>query len=156
MSIHFIICFIYCPVAQSCTTLCDTMKCNMPGFPVLHYLLEFAQTQVHWVGDATQPSHLLLSPSPPSLNLSQHQDNFQWVHPSHQVAKVFKLQLRHQSFQWIFTVDSWSGSKDLTSHRMQPKKEKKKINEINNVYPVFFKAILLGFKMWSESHKSCG
>ena len=105
MSIHFIICFIYCPVAQSCTTLCDTMKCNMPGFPVLHYLLEFAQTQVHWVGDDTQPSHLLLSPSPPSLNLSQHQDNFQWVHPSHQVAKVFKLQLQHQCFQWTFRID---------------------------------------------------
>ena len=50
----------------------------MPGFPVLHHLPEFAQTHVHSVGDAIQPSHLL-SPSSPALNLSQHQDFFQWV-----------------------------------------------------------------------------
>ena len=42
----------------------------MPGFPVLHYLLEFAQTHVHWVGDVIQPCHPLLSPSPHTLNLS--------------------------------------------------------------------------------------
>ena len=48
------------------------MDCNTPGFPVLHYLLEFAQTLVHWDGDAIQPSHPLSSPSP-ALNLSQHQ-----------------------------------------------------------------------------------
>ena len=50
----------------------------MPGFPVLHYLLEFAQTHVHWVGDATRPPHLLLCPSPSALNLSLHQGLFQW------------------------------------------------------------------------------
>ena len=49
------------------------MDCSTPGFPDLHYLPEFEQTHVHWVGDAIQPSHLLLSPSPPALNLSQHQ-----------------------------------------------------------------------------------
>ena len=43
--------------AQSCLTLCSTMGCNMPGFPVHHQLLELAQTPVHWVGDAIQPSH---------------------------------------------------------------------------------------------------
>ena len=48
------------------------MDCNMPGFPVLHSLLEFAQTHVHWVGDAIQPSHPLSSPSP-ALSLFQHQ-----------------------------------------------------------------------------------
>ena len=48
------------------------MDCSMPGLPVLHQLLELAQTHVHWVGDAIQPSHPLLSPSPPALNLSQH------------------------------------------------------------------------------------
>ena len=47
--------------------------------PIPHYLLEFAQTLVHWVSDAIQPSHPLLSPSPSALNLSQHQDLFQWV-----------------------------------------------------------------------------
>ena len=50
-----------------------------PGFPVLHYLLEFAQTHVHWANDAIQPSHPLSSPSPPALNLSQHEGLFQWV-----------------------------------------------------------------------------
>ena len=49
------------------------MDCNMPGFPVLCYLLEFAQTHVHWVSDAIQPSHPLSPPSPPALNLSQNQ-----------------------------------------------------------------------------------
>ena len=58
-------------VAQSCPTLCDPMDCSKPGFPVLHQHLELAQTHVHRVGDAIQPSHLLSSPSPPALNLSQ-------------------------------------------------------------------------------------
>ena len=49
-------------VAQSCPTLCDPLECSMPGFPVHHQLLELAQTHVHQVGDAIQPSHLLLSP----------------------------------------------------------------------------------------------
>ena len=60
-------------VAQSCPTLCDSMDCSMPGLPVHHQLLEYTQTHVHWVGDAIQPSHHLSSPSPPALNLSQHQ-----------------------------------------------------------------------------------
>ena len=56
---------------QSCPTLCDPMDCSTPGFPVHHQLLELAQTHVHRIGDAIQPSHPLLSP--PALNLSQHQ-----------------------------------------------------------------------------------
>ena len=59
--------------------LCNHMVCSTPGLPVLHYLPEFPQTNVHWVNDAIQPSHPLSSPSPPALNLSQHQDMFQWV-----------------------------------------------------------------------------
>ena len=51
-------------------TLCDTMDCSTPGFSVLHYFLEFAQTHVHLVDDAIQPSHPPSSPSPPALNLS--------------------------------------------------------------------------------------
>ena len=54
-------------------TLCDPMDCCMPGLPVHHHLLEFIQIHVHWIGDAIQPSHSLLSPSPPTFNLSQHQ-----------------------------------------------------------------------------------
>ena len=64
-------------VAQSCPTLCDPMNHSTPGLPVHHQLPEFTQTHVHRVGDAIQPSHLLLSPSPPALNPSQHQSLFQ-------------------------------------------------------------------------------
>ena len=86
-------------VAQSCPTLCDPMNSSMPGLPVHHQLPEFAQTDVHRVNDAIQPSHPLSSPSPPAPNPSQHQDLFQWVNSSHEVAKVLEFQLQHQSFQ---------------------------------------------------------
>ena len=76
------------------------MDRSMPGLPVHHQLLEFTQTHVHWVGDTIQPSHPLLSPSPPALNLSQPQGLFKWVSSLHQVAKVLEFQLQHQSFQW--------------------------------------------------------
>ena len=82
----------YCSVAKSCPTLCYPMDCSTPGFPVLHYLLEFSQIHVHWVSDAIQLSLPLLSLSPSALNLSQHQGLSQWVSSSHQVAKVLKLQ----------------------------------------------------------------
>ena len=72
---------------QTCPTLCDAIDCSMPGFPVLHHLAEFAQTRVHWAGDAIQPSHPLLSPSPPTFSLSQFQGLFKWVSSSHQVAR---------------------------------------------------------------------
>ena len=55
--------------------------------------------------DAIQPSHPLLSPSPPALNLSQHQGLFKWVSSSHHVAKVSEFQLQHQSFQWTLRTD---------------------------------------------------
>ena len=64
-------------VAQSCPTLCDPMNHSTPGLPVHHQLSEFTQTHVHRVGDAIQPSHPLLSPSPPAPNPSQHQSLFQ-------------------------------------------------------------------------------
>ena len=54
--------------------------------------------------DAIQSSHPLSSPSPPALNLSQHQSLFQWVSSSNQVAKVLEFQFQHQSFQWIFRI----------------------------------------------------
>ena len=68
---------ISCSVAKSCLTLCKPMDCSTPGFPVLLHFPEFAQLHVHWVGDAIQPSYPLSSPSPPALNLSQHQGLFQ-------------------------------------------------------------------------------
>ena len=69
--------------------------CSTLGFPVLHYLAEFGQTQVRddaWADDAIQPSHLLLPPSLPTLNLSQHQGLFQWVgSSSNQVANYWSF-----------------------------------------------------------------
>ena len=82
-------------VAQSCPALCDPMNHSTPGLPVHHQLLESTQTHLHWVGDAIQPSHPLSSPSPPALNLSQHQSLFKWVSSSHQVARVLEFQLQH-------------------------------------------------------------
>ena len=64
-------------VAQLCLTLCDSMNCSTSGLPVHHQLPEFTQTHVHRVGDAIQPSHPLLFPSPPAPNPSQHQGLFQ-------------------------------------------------------------------------------
>jgi len=92
-------------VAQPCPTIGNPMECSTPGLPVHHQLPELAQTHVHWVSDAIQPSHPLLSSSPLAFNLSQHQGLFQWVSSLHQVAKVLKFQLQHQSFQWIFRTD---------------------------------------------------
>ena len=63
-------------VSQWCPILCDLMDYSMPAFPVLHYLMEFAQIHVHWVSDAIQTSHPLLPLSPPPLTLSQHQGLF--------------------------------------------------------------------------------
>ena len=85
-------------VIKSCPTLCDPMHYSTPGFPVLHYLLEFAQTHGHWISDAIQLSHPLSPHSPHALNLSQHWGLFQWVSFSIQVAKVLDLELQHQSF----------------------------------------------------------
>ena len=64
------------------------MDCSPPGLPVHHQLPELAQSHVHRVGDTIQPFHPLSSPAPPTFNLSQDQGLFQWVGPSHQVAKV--------------------------------------------------------------------
>ena len=68
----------------------DSAEAGPRHFPVLHYLLKFTQTHVHWVNDAIQPSHPL-SPASPAFNLSQHQGLFQWVSSSHQVAKVLRV-----------------------------------------------------------------
>ena len=75
------------------------MNRSTPGLPVHHQLPEFTQTHIHRVGDAIQPSHPLVSPSPPALNLSQHQGLFQGLSSSYQVAKVLEFQFQHHSFQ---------------------------------------------------------
>ena len=91
----------FSPVIQSCLILFDPMDCSMPGLPVHHQLPEVTQTHVHRVGDAVQPSHPLWSPSPPTFNLSWHQDLFHWVSSSHHVAEVlatasvFPMNIQH-------------------------------------------------------------
>ena len=78
---------------------------SMPGFPVQHQFPEPTQTHVHHVGDAIQPSHPLLSPSPPTFSISQHQGLFQLSRLLASGAKVLELQLQHQSFQWTLRTD---------------------------------------------------
>ena len=92
-------------VPQLCLILCDPIDCSMPGFPVHHQFTDLTQTQVHWVGDARQPSHPLFSLSPPTFNPSQHWGILQWVSSLHQVDKVLEFQLQHQSLQWIFRTN---------------------------------------------------
>jgi len=82
----------------------DPMNCSMPGLPVHHQLLESTQTHVLWVGDAIQPSHSLLFPSPPTPNPSQHQSLFQWVSSSHQVASESALRIRWPKY-WSFSFN---------------------------------------------------
>ena len=67
------------------------MDCSTPGLPAFHHLLELAQTHVHWISDAIQPSHPLSSPSPPALSLSQNQSLFQWVDSSHGWPKYWSF-----------------------------------------------------------------
>ena len=98
-------CYCRWSVAQLWLTLRECMDCSTPDFHILQHLPEFAPIYVHWVNDAIQLSHPPSPPSPLALSLSQRQGLFQWVGSLHQVAKVLKLQLQHQSFQWIFTVD---------------------------------------------------
>ena len=74
----FFLRYQFSSVAQSCPTFCDPMNHSTPGLSVHHQVSESTQTNVHWVGDAIQPSHPLSSPSPPALNLSQHQSLFNW------------------------------------------------------------------------------
>ena len=80
-------------VAESCLTLCDPMDCSTPGFPVLHCLLEFAQTHVHWVSDAIQPSRPLSPPSP-ALNLSQEEQRVGWLDIGGQKIQTFGYEIK--------------------------------------------------------------
>ena len=91
--IKFSVSIQFSSVAQLCLTLCDPMNHRMPGLPVNHQLPWFTQTHVHQVDDDIQTSHPLSCPSPPALNLSQHQGLFQWVSSSHQGPKYWNFSL---------------------------------------------------------------
>ena len=90
---------------QLCPTLCDPMDCSTPGLPVHPQLPEVYSNScpLSWWCYPTISSSVI--PSPPTLNLSQHQGLSQWVSSLHQVAKVLGFQLQHQSFQWMFRTD---------------------------------------------------
>ena len=102
------------------------------------HILKFAQTHVHLVGDAIQPSHSLSPSYPPALYLSQHQGLFQWISSSHQVAKVLALQLQHQFFQWMFRVDflySWLVWSPCSSRDSQESSPAPQFESINSSTP---------------------
>ena len=96
-------------VAQSCPTLCNPMNHSTPGLPVHHQLPESTQTHVPCVGDAIHPSHPLSSPSPPALNLSQHQEMSQLFSSGGQstgasaLAAVLPMNIQDISFRidWL-------------------------------------------------------
>ena len=100
--------FQFSSVTQSCLTLCDPMSCSMPGFPVHHQLPEFAQTHVHQNGNAIQPSSPLLSPSPPTFNLSQHQG----------FSNESVLHIRWSKY-WSFSISPSSEHSGLISFRIE-------------------------------------
>ena len=93
-------------VAQSCPTLCDPMDCSTPGLPVHHQLPEFTQTHVYQVGDAIQPTHPMLSPSP-AFNLSQHQS----------LSSELVLLIRWPKY-WSFSFSISPSNSRLISFRM--------------------------------------
>ena len=89
--------------------LCNPRDCSTPGFSVLLYIPEFAQTHVHWVSDAIQLSHSLPPPSPLAFSLSQNQSLFQWVSSLHQVALVLELRITgyfflQRNYQFCFEL----------------------------------------------------
>ena len=91
-------------VTQSCLTLCDPMDCSMPGLPVHHELSELTQTHVNQVGDAIQPSHPLLIPSP-VFNLSQHQGLFK----IDRIDTIALLEIRSEHQYWAFQSQEEEG-----------------------------------------------
>ena len=103
-------------VQLSCSVLsfCDPIDYSMPGFHDHHKLLEPTQTHVHLVGDAIQPSHPLLSSSPPAFNFPQHQDLYQWVSSSHQMANVLAI----WSFSFSFSISPSNEYSGLISFRI--------------------------------------
>ena len=143
-----------CSVAKLNSTLCDILDCSMPGSPLLHCLLEFAQCHAHRVSDAIQSSCTLVPPSPPALNPSQHQGLFQWVGSSHQMTKI--LQLQHQSFQWIFRVDFlwdwlvWSPCSPMDPQESSPAPQFESIN--SSALSLLYDPTLISIHYYWKNH----
>ena len=99
-------------VTQSCLTLCNPMNCSTQGLPVHHQLLEFTQTHVHWVGDAIQPSHPLLSPFPPAPQSLLAAGSFP-------MSRVFSLHMRWPKYwSFSFSISPSNEHPGLISFRM--------------------------------------
>ena len=96
-------------VTQSCPALCNPMDCSTPGLPVHQQLPEFTQTHVHWVSDAIQPSHPLLSPSPPAPQSFPASEYFQ-------MSQFFAS--GGQSISFSFSISPSSEHSGLISSRM--------------------------------------
>ena len=101
-------------VTQSCPVLCDPVDCSMPGFPIHHQLPELTQTHVHWVGDAIQPSHPLLSPSPPAFNPKGNQF---WIFIGRTDVEV------ETPILWLHDANNWFIGKDWERWEMLGKIE---------------------------------
>ena len=109
-------------VVQLCPTLCDPMDCSTPGFSVHHQLPESTQTHVHWVGDAIQPSHSLLSPSP-IFNLSQHQGLFQWVSVTqlfHFSSPLLEIFIHWKDWCWSWNSNTLATWCEELAHLKRP------------------------------------
>ena len=96
-------------VTKSRPTVCSPVDYSTPGFPVILCLPEFAQTHVHWVDNAIQPSYPLSSSPFSCPQCFPASAVFQWVSFSHQIAKALEFQLQHQSFQWTLRTDLEDG-----------------------------------------------
>ena len=111
------------------------MDYSAPGFPVLLYLQEFAQTHVHWVDDTIQPYNPLSSTSPPALNISQNQGLFQWVSSLHQVAKVWSFSFSisssdENSNDFLYGWLVWSPCYPRDTQESSPTSKFKRINSL--------------------------
>ena len=122
-----------CLIAQLYPALCHPMECSTPGRPVLHHLPELAQTHVHQVSNAIQPSRPLSRPSPPAFTLSQHQGLFQWVSSSHQVARVFSFSISPSNeYAGLFSL-GWTGWISLQSRDSQESSPTPQFKSINSL-----------------------
>ena len=148
-------CCCCCSVTRLCLTLWDPTDCSIPGLPVPHHLPEFAQVHVHCIGDVIQPSHPLMPSSPSALNLSQCQGLFHWVFCSHQMTKILALQLKHQSFQSVFSVDlpwDWLVSSPCYPRDLQESSPAPQFKGINSLvfYLLYIPALTTVCDHWED------
>ena len=139
----------WCSVIQSCPTLCDPMDCSIPCFPGFHHLLELAQTHVHWIGDAIQPSHSLSSPSPPAFNLSEHQGLFQRGSSSNEASGGQSIGVSASALVLPMNIQDWFPLGWTVLISLQSKGLPRIFSNTTVQKHQFFSA---QFSLWSNSH----